>query len=278
MFRLRLRSRIVEALRGHFERSPFPFPHVELYFWRPDDGRLNFGDYLSQVVVDAAAASNGLRLCQEAPRHQRMVAVGSILHLTKPGDVVWGSGINGRKGQELPGSNALDVRAVRGPYTREVLMGQGLAVPEVFGDPAILLPTLLKGALRPGKSIEVGFVPNLHDLSLGTDHAGAELINPYMSWNRCIEAIMGAKLIVASSLHGLIMAEAFGIPARYVRLSEGENLFKYRDYYAGSGRGEFTFATSVAEAIEMGGERPAVHDIDRLLGAFPVDLWGLPRT
>lgn len=278
MLKLGIRTRVSEALRGHFERSPFPFPHVELFFWRPDDGRLNFGDYLSQVVVDAAAASHGLRLCQEVHRHQRMVAIGSILHLTKPGDVVWGSGINGRKGQELPGTNNLDVRAVRGPYTREVLQGQGIAVPEIFGDPAILLPTLLKGALRPGKSIEVGFVPNLHDLTLGSPMVGAELINPYMSWNRCIEAIMGAKLIVASSLHGLIMAEAFGIPARYVRLSQSENMFKYRDYYAGSGREEFAFATSVAEAIEMGGERPPVHHIDRLLGAFPVDLWGLPKS
>lgn len=274
MRRLRIRARLVEALRGQFERDPFPFPHVELYFWRPDDGRLNFGDYLSQVVVDAAAASHGLRLSQEVPQHRRMVAVGSILHLTKPGDVVWGSGINGRKGQELPGSNDLDVRAVRGPYTHDVLRRQGIAVPEVFGDPAILLPKLLKGALRPGKSIDVGFVPNLHDLGLETDLAGAELINPFLSWNRCIEAIIGARLIVASSLHGLIIAEAFGIPARYVRLSEGENLFKYRDYYAGSGRDEFTFATSVAEAIEMGGERPPVYDVDRLLAAFPIDLWG----
>lgn len=277
MFRLGIRTRIVEALRERFERRPFPFPHVELFYWRPEDDRLNFGDYLSPVVVDAAAASRGLRLCQEVPRHRRMVAIGSILHLTKPGDVVWGSGINGRKDQELPGTKDLDVRAVRGPYTREVLLRQGITVPEVYGDPAILLPTLLKDTLQTGKSVEVGFVPNLHDLTLDSDLAGSELINPYMSWNRCIEAIMGAKLIVASSLHGLIMAEAFGIPARYVRLSEGENLFKYRDYYAGSGRAEFDFATSVAEAIEMGGERPPVHDVDRLLAAFPVDLWGLPK-
>jgi pyruvyltransferase len=58
-----------------------------------------------------------------------------------------------------------------------------------------------------------------------------------------------------------------------VRLSELENLFKYNDYYAGSGREKFEYATSVHEALEMGGEKSIHFDDDRLLKAFPLDLW-----
>ena len=44
--------------------------------------------------------------------------------------------------------------------------------------------------------------------------------------------------IVSSSLHGICVAEAYGIPAVWVRLADnivgGE--FKFRDYYASTGR------------------------------------------
>ena len=79
--------------------------------------------------------------------------------------------------------------------------------------------------------------------------------------------------VLASSLHALVIAEAYGIPARYVRLSESEALFKYRDYYQGTGRCEFKFATNLEQGLEMGGAPPPVFDPQRLIDAFPIDLW-----
>lgn len=38
----------------------------------------------------------------------------------------------------------LDVRAVRGPVTRAILMDYGYSVPEVYGDPAIIMPEIYK--------------------------------------------------------------------------------------------------------------------------------------
>ena len=99
------------------------------------------------------------------------------------------------------------------------------------------------------------------------------MISPLSGWNRCVAAILRHDLILASSLHGLIIAEAYGIPARYVRLSEEENLFKYRDYYAGTGRPNFSYARSVAEGLEMGGEPSPIFDPEPLMRAFPFELW-----
>ena len=74
-------------------------------------------------------------------------------------------------------------------------------------------------------------------------------------------------------MHGLVIAEAFGIPARYIRHSDFEHLFKYEDYVLGTGRSELAYATSFDEALEMGGMPPARFDSDRIMAAFPYDLW-----
>lgn len=251
-----------------------PYPHIELFFWRPDDGTLNFGDYLSVVVVDHLLRHFGYTLADEVPSQRRMFAIGSVLHYARNGDVIWGSGVNGRPGQDDLNRRVqhLDVRAVRGPRTREILQRRGIAVPEVFGDPALLLPQLFPNRFRATAKRPWVFVPNLHDLSL-VDRTADTVVSPLGSWNRRIDAILEAELVLASSLHGIIVAEAFGVPARYVRLSSGESEFKYRDYYEGSGRFDVEFASSIDEGREMGGAARLNFDHHALMGAFPIDLW-----
>lgn len=251
-----------------------PYPHVELFFWRPEDGTVNFGDYLSLVTVDQTLRRHGYTLGDETPRQTRMFAIGSILHYARNDDVIWGSGINGRAGQDDLNRRVqrLDVRAVRGPRTQEILRRRGLAVPDVFGDPALLLPQLFPGRFRPRRQRPFVFVPNLHDLSF-IGGASSDVVSPLGSWNGRIEAILEAELVLASSLHGLIVAEAYGIPARYVRLSNGESEFKYRDYYEGTGRFDVAFASSLDEGREMGGAAGLKFDHHALMDAFPIDLW-----
>jgi pyruvyltransferase len=250
-----------------------PYPHVELFYWRPDDGSINFGDYLSAVIVDQCLRRWGYTLADEVPHAARLFAIGSILHYARSGDVVWGSGMNGRPGQNDLNRRVqdLDVRAVRGPRTQELLKRRGVAVPDVFGDPALLLPQLFPDRFKPRAVRPWVFVPNLHDLSL-VDPTNTT-ITPLGSWNRRIEAILEAELVLASSLHGIIVAEAFGIPARYVRLSGAESEFKYHDYYEGTGRFSVAFASSIEEGREMGGAAGLNFDHQALMDAFPVDLW-----
>ena len=203
-----------------------------------------------------------------------MFAIGSVLHYARNDDVIWGSGINGRQGQNDLNRRvqSLDIRAVRGPRTQEILRRRGLSVPDVFGDPALLLPRLFPDRFQRRGVRPWIFVPNLHDLNM-IDHSSAHVVSPLGSWNRRIEAILEADLVLASSLHGLIVAEAYGIPARYVRLSEGEAEFKYRDYYEGTGRFDVEFASSLEEGQEMGGATPLSFNHQALMDAFPIDLW-----
>ena len=55
-----------------------------------------------------------------------------------------------------------------------------------------------------------------------------------------IQSICLCKKIISSSLHGIIVAESYGIPATWLEISgmvEGYG-FKFYDYYLGSGRCE----------------------------------------
>ena len=182
---------------------------------------------------------------------RRLVSVGSVMHFTEPGDVVWGTGINGKVAQPV-GSTQLDVRAVRGPLTRAALIRLGVSVPEIFGDPAILWsqfwPREHYVSDELGQTWDVSVVPNFHDLDSNQTHHN-----------------------VIS--HGIVLAESFGIPARLI-VPGTESLFKYEDYYLGTGRAGFQPARSIGEAIELGGEPPHSCDTSKLLASFPADLWG----
>ncbi len=255
------------------EKEIFNYPIIQLYYWRPLDGSINFGDYLSKIVVSKVLANHGHLLDEETNKKNRLLAIGSILHFAKNEDVIWGSGINGKIDPNRHNFTALDVRAVRGPLTRAFLMDRGIQVPEVYGDPALLIPHIFEGRFKPNPKKKYAIVPNLHDLKITQANNWDNVVSPLSSWNRCIEEILSAEFVIASSLHGLIIAEAFGIPARYLRLSKTENLFKYNDYMMGSGRKEIEFASSPDEAKEMGGMEPIKFDHKKLLAAFPIDLW-----
>jgi pyruvyltransferase len=224
----------------------------------------NFGDLLGPLIVRELVAQ--LRLGPAAgPHRRRLLAIGSVLHFGRPGDVVWGAGRNVKAGA-APGG--LDVRAVRGPRTAEDYPGV-----VVGGDPALLL-----GGLRPDLTVDparrtgVTVVPNLNELAVVRDRRG--VLSPRAPLAGVLRRIARSTLVVGSSLHGVIVAEALGVPARAVRAVAGP-AFKYGDYYLATGRDpDAEVAGSVAEAMERGGAPAPRWDPAPLLAAFPTELWG----
>jgi pyruvyltransferase len=251
----------------------YKFNHVEHYYWKPKTGELNFGDHLSRIVVVKILADNGHVLEEETTSQKRLLSLGSILHFANSNDTIWGTGVNGKMPLDHYKFQQLDVRAVRGPLTRNFLLERGISTPEIYGDPAMLLPHIFPGRFERNSCKKYVTVPNLHDLNIAKEKRWQNLISPLNSWNNCIKRILEAELVIASSLHGLIIAETYGLPARYVRLTETENLVKYNDYMMGTGRNKIEFAKSIEEALEMGGMKPPVFDPKKLLNAFPIDLW-----
>ena len=206
---------------------------------------------------------------------RKFLAIGSIIHFARDGDLIWGSGLLDDFSGYL--SSQFDVRAVRGPKTRQALIRvNNMTVPEIYGDPALLVPNFFPEFKRnPHPQYEYTVIPHYLEQHLPKFNTNKNVIFPTEKWNLVIERILNSKFVIASSMHGIIVAESFGIPARMLYPGTIKpNYFKYVDYYYGTGRFNFKYATSIEEALRMGGEPPVKCDLEKLYAAFPRDAFG----
>lgn len=245
------------------------FGDIGLFWWRPNNGTTNFGDELSAKIVEKIIQRPIFETEKKGPK---FLALGSILHFASEGDVIWSSGINGKHpaSKDYHFTN-LDVRAVRGPLTAQFLRDLGIKnVPDIYGDPALLIPFLFpEFKATPIRDYIV--IPHLSEERLFRNHPN--VVMPSEFWRDVVQTITESRFVISSSLHGIIVAEAFGIPARLLRITENEPLFKYEDYYLGTGRKSFKFAKTIEEALKMGGEPLPEVDLAALLNAFPKELF-----
>jgi len=233
----------------------------------------NFGDLLGPIIVAKMLDRSGIQP-NTSPRHD-LLSIGSIMHFAEDGATIWGTGINGKVDSSAHTFEHLDVRAVRGPRTRERLLEMGITTPEVFGDPGLLVSVLWDRDdwldARAGRSTPVTIIPNLNDMRR-YDRSDPRVVDPRRPIAEVIARVLQSELVVASSLHGIVVADAFGIPAALVR-SPHEPLFKYEDYFFGTNRGTVLAHQDVETAIRRGPHEPLRWEPDALLDAFPTDLF-----
>lgn len=252
---------------------------VYLYFFRIKNNDNSFtdnlGDYLSKIVVSHFIPKNQ-NYNNKFGKEITLYAIGSILGFRTQNAVVWGSGI--LEDNKLPlfelCLSKLDIRAVRGPKTYERLIKLGKKVPKVFGDPAILMPFIY---LPPQK-------PKKYAISLILNHMNRDFEIPKSNINKIeiltsdyenfINQIVQSRKIISSSLHGIILAETYGIPA-ILLLHENQSMFKYKDYYYSTGRYDITVAHNVADALTMQPmQLPNLKSMqEALIKSFPNDIF-----
>ena len=196
-------------------------------------GTPNLGDLLSPQLTSHAFEQPVVRV--SATYHGKTLGAGSILHHARAGDVVWGSGLFRGTPFDATGVRFL---AVRGPRTRSAIRGS--EVPEVFGDPAVLLPQFYVPR-TDGRRYDVGIVPHYvhqeHMRVRDTALCWVDVTDP--NWRSTVDLIVSCDVVVSSSLHGIIVAEAYGIATVWVE--PGAEIvggrFKFDDYFEGTGRG-----------------------------------------
>lgn len=193
----------------------------------------NFGDWVTPFLYEAMTKSRPIY----CPRHfisrsGCIMGAGSILgHLQVPDKViVWGTGIIHRKQMF---SKPKYVLAVRGPLTRKRMLDLGYYCPEVYGDPAILLPSFLDmGNYLHTKSYSFGYLPHFVDFKSTQSSDAYLLINPSQPVQVVARQIISCETIFTSSLHGLIVSHALSVPAVWILSSnrlDGDNI-KFYDY------------------------------------------------
>lgn len=252
-----------------------PLMAIPLYYWQKGKRTENFGDRLSLELVSRIAKTKiGYASCNS--RHKKLLAIGSILRCAKNNDVIWGSGVNGKSTDpKLYHFDTLDIRAVRGPLTRKFIQNNfHINCPEIYGDPALLLPYFFHEFKKPAQPLyPYIIIPHYSEKRLFPKSKFPNVVYPTEPWDVVVHKIVNSGFVISSSLHGIVVAEAYGIPARLLKVTNHEPLFKYTDYYYGTKRFDFKYATSVEQALEMGGEPPAQCNLHKLYKAFPKEFW-----
>lgn len=202
----------------------------EVRFYQYND-KGNIGDVISEVILKHFLPEKDLVLV-DAKAEGKLCAVGSIMSKVRERDILWGVGCIKRDRRYY--FRNVKVLAVRGKLTHNLVFG--VNVPAVYGDPALLLPLIYNPKIEKIKG-KIGYIPHYVDKSF---FEGKEFIDVALPWQEFIDRVLECEEIVSSSLHGIVIAEAYGIPATWARYSGGVigRNFKFHDYLSGTGRKE----------------------------------------
>ncbi|RYG07261.1 MAG: polysaccharide pyruvyl transferase family protein, partial [Caulobacteraceae bacterium] len=282
---------------------------------------LNWGDALSPVMT-ALMCGLPIRRVPTAPIRIDLDRVGTIGHGFDLGSIhFWGTGSSqwmnpsAPRDQRLPVKRSAEARAVvhatRGPISERILGGSS----GVYGDPVWLLPRFYQP--ETVKTHDLGIILHLSELNGRALDAGAkpdilraQLPEAWTGRVRIIntltaispeglkaktDEILSCRRIVSTSLHGMVIAETYGIPCLYfapraddrkaqdgpveVSLEADWLDLRIRDLYQGLGQTGLTIYAqrrdrrtdfdALLDAIDQHW-RPLTPDVQPLMDAFPI--------
>lgn len=194
-------------------------------YWFSDD---NFGDALAPVLLDHFGVEYDR---VDSPGDANLLTIGSLLSYVEEGwDVtILGTGENQRVSRPHV-LDACNILAVRGPLTAEAY---GVDAP--WFEPGLLVADLLpEGAAYPALHNAI-LLPNSADGELENHPRwrGTHVVRPLTGVRSVLYQIALSRLVVTSSLHGLVFADALGIPSVW-EPSDAVigGTFKFEDYLA----------------------------------------------
>jgi pyruvyltransferase len=214
-----------------------------LLFWYRQEQ--NFGDAISPMIT---AHVSGREVAWGRHLGAQLYGLGSLMRMVavhqrdgrdagaKP--VIWGTGAMG----PLPNLGFLDhvdIALLRGPMTAALLNRND----REFGDPGLLINEVLGEA--PPRGDHIAVVPHMH-FADDPEIRAVVAADPRLRFvdvrdpdpMAVVREIASAAHVISQSLHGLITADAFGIPNSWLDPSRlpGARGLKFHDYGAGIGR------------------------------------------
>lgn len=179
-------------------------------FWFPGT---NVGDTLTPIILEHFTPHKAEWVPHDY--EGKLLLCGSILESALPGDTVLGAGEYRDKNQDL---TDVKVLALRGKLSGEA---------PYYGDPALLLPLIYDPLIKKNK--EVGYIPHVWDQENYTD-----FIDVNLPWTKFVREVLSCERVISSSLHGVIIAQAYGISAEWVFYDKIPGAKKkYKDYLSG---------------------------------------------
>ena len=227
-----------------------------LYFWKNDK---NIGDYTSFYIINHLSIDkivyknpfihiiniiyNFYKFIIRKPSYtleyikdyifpwQNIIfGVGSILDFAPRNVIVWGSGFR----EYNSSTKATKILAVRGYLSKKLLKNDKNIE---IGDPALLLPIIYHKQRTFSNNIAI--VPHYKEVTIFKDinKNKYDIIDPRTDdVEAFIDKLTKYQYILSSSLHGVIIAHAYGVKALWIKHGDvGSSDFKYYDYFSSVG-------------------------------------------
>lgn len=252
---------------------------IPYFYWRPNRPELqqNFGDEMTKWILRRVTNK---KLKSVSCNYQgKLLSIGSVMHYAKNDDYIWGTGVNGKIKTNTNTYisnkiNRLNIHAVRGEKTKQILIKHGLKCPDVFGDPGLLFSHLYpEFKAKPIKN-NIKIFSHYHDKKFFESEEFNQvnkisIIHADWSFEKILNEILECEFLISTALHGLIIADSFNIPNRYMRVTESEHLLKFDDYYSGTNRHTYKYARTVNESLDMGCVERCEFNLKELIDSFP---------
>lgn len=202
----------------------------------------NLGDMMGFHIADwligpTAYQRKGMKH-RDSLGSDSVALVGSVIAalVDTPVRVLGGGLINGNARTYSPTAR---IEGVRGFLTQSVIERDSKRVPEVIGDPGMLLPRI--SPLPPcAKRKPLGFIIHDVDREEFAEHYPQhvdDIVDNYAPRDEFVAQLAGYDAVVSTSLHGCVFAHAYGVPVAPFILTDrvfgGD--FKFRDHYSAFG-------------------------------------------
>lgn len=238
-----------------------PIIIYQFVFTEPDS--INFGDELTKDIIERLFKKK-TEVHNKIDARFDMLGVGSLLHFFN-GEVdykiyVWGSGLID---DQLDSYNKNFIfKACRGKQTLSKVDTKYRKIP--LGDPGLLSNLIYKNEVK--KTDKIGVIPHLRDENsyflndvIKRNPDIFKVISVAQTPEEVADEIKSCRLVLSSSLHGIIVSDSLGVPNAHLMLSDnlsspnhlrgGE--YKFRDYYSGINRKYANFNPRVNDLTNM---------------------------
>jgi pyruvyltransferase len=251
----------IEFIYNNFEidfiKKYIPNIYVNIYnikpkiYYFPSDN--NFGDFITPYFLckccdvnsilrnqfdESETKMNSYELEFDNIASPKIISCGSVMRLANNHTFVYGSGIRDIN-QDI---NLCIPKIVRGPMTQNRLTKIGCYCPDVFGDPALLLPLYHNPIIS--KKYSIGIIPHIihYDMVKNMYQSDPSILiinlhvnhdNIVSDMENIIDQILSCEKILSSSLHGLIVSDTYEIPNKWIQYDDkipGDDT-KFYDYF-----------------------------------------------
>jgi len=268
---------------------------ILIWHWREERTRINFGDYIAEVLVKEFGYRTvnycNARLLRSLSNYGScLLIIGSELHKSMVDSLkvaelyVWGQGKGHGEFFDItsePYSKKVKIFAVRGPHTIKQL---NLDETTPLGDPALLMPMFFRIRKNPSQ-YKITYIPhwtNRAGWDIKKEKLGAErfvdiICTRRKFWSKLNE-IVSSNFVLTNSFHTAVICHAYGTPWALC-LAHGDELNfpdKWRDFF------EFLCIESKAMAVRNYteglewwhdvGSKAKTPDLLPLLDSFPLPI------